>query len=184
MEDRRAARSAPNAADGCGEDKCTRPESSIRTPGEFARLLLLLTKTGPWSWLKEPDNEFARRKGACGYFYICIFASAPMEIHRGLRVPPHLLHWENSGDTPCRHQAGTEGSSPPKIPSCGPAHREFPPLTLTESRAAPHHELSAGMCLLNKINAKRQKQNSPLELQGRCLIQHFILFSPLFFFFA
>lgn len=85
-------RSVPTAGDGCGEDKCTRPESSIRTPGKFARLLLP-TEKGPWSRLREADNEFTRRKGACGYFYIGLLASAPTEMlgDEGW-APPHLLH--------------------------------------------------------------------------------------------
>lgn len=83
----------------------------------------------------------------------------------------------SSSSAPWCHQAGTEGTSPPKSPPV-PQHTQNS--LLSHSQRA---ELSAGMCLLNKINAKRQKQSSPLELQGRCLIQHFILFSPLFFFF-
>lgn len=135
MEDSRAARSAPNAGDGCGQDKCTRPESSIRTPGKFARLLLL-KKAGPWSWLKEADNEFARRKGARGYFYIllpwkCVRASGFL-----LTCSSDLLgqHWCHSLQTPGWHR----GVCTPKIPKI-PAHRGSPPLT---QRAELHHATS------------------------------------------
>lgn len=103
-----------------------------------------------------------------------VFTSGNASGPEGSSSSAPVIYWDS---TPCRHQAGTEGSAPPK----SPAQRGFPPVT---QRAELHHTTpSAGMRLLNKINAKRQKQNSPLELQGRCLIQHFILFSPLFFLF-
>jgi len=87
------------------------------------------------SWLKEADNEFACSKLACGYFYIRLLASAPMEMHRGprtsssfapaiscQRLASALTHrsasplncGESNADAICSHQAGYAEAGTPE----------------------------------------------------------------------
>lgn len=54
------------------------------------------------------------------------------------------------------------------------------PQPLASTQHSAENWLPAGMCSLNKINARKQEQNPPLMLQGRCLIQRFRPFSILF----
>lgn len=59
MEDRRAA---PNAGDGGGGDKSTKPERSIRTPGKFARLLLPTQRVPGAGWRRLIMNLHAGKE--------------------------------------------------------------------------------------------------------------------------
>ena len=88
----------------------------------------------------------ARSKLACGYFYIRLLASAPMEMHWGPRTSSSfapaiscqrlasaftrrsaslLNGGESNADAICSHQAGYGGAVTPELLSHGPVPGEL-----------------------------------------------------------